>query len=56
MKLEDFKIAEAVYDRWWFWRSGIIIKKFKNTLHIKWLGGKIAIYDREHVEIFLEKL
>lgn len=37
-----------VYDRWWPCRLGKVIKRTKNTRHVKWRDGTTWIYDRAH--------
>lgn len=44
------KLNDPVYDYWWPWRIGIIIKKTRYRLHIKWCDGEIWAYDSAHVK------
>lgn len=50
-----FKVKDVVYDSWWPWRVGSIIKVLKTRLHIEWADGKIWIYDLAHMK-FLRTL
>lgn len=59
--LKSFKRKDKVYDRWWPWRLGIVLKVLKTRLHVKWLSGynneadRLWIYDIPHSK-FLVRL
>jgi hypothetical protein len=44
-----------VFDIWWPWRTGTIIKRTKTRLSVRWSDGEVWRYDRQHVR-FLRKL
>ena len=54
MKFSKIKVGKKVYDRWWCWKVGTIIKKNKTTCSINFPNYGITIYDKAHVQ-FLEK-
>lgn len=49
------QVDTNVYDRWWPWRIGTIVKVLKTRLHVQWADGETWVYDRPH-EQFLRDL
>lgn len=37
-----------VYDRWWPWRLGTIVKRTKAAVYVRWSDGETWRYDRAH--------
>lgn len=48
-----FKLLNRVYDRWWPWNIGRVVRT--KPLRVKWSDGTSWIYDRAHQQ-FLEKV
>lgn len=49
-----FKRGARVRDRWWPWRGGIVARRVRQFLHVRWTDtGEVWIYDRAHQQ-FLE--
>lgn len=51
--------GDYVRDTWWRHEGfGIIQKKYKKTIHIKWYNPSVSrrIYDISHANLFLEKV
>jgi hypothetical protein len=48
------KRKTRVFDRWWPYRYGVVIKVLKTRLHVQWSDGEIWKYDQAHTQ-FLEK-
>jgi hypothetical protein len=38
-----------VYDSWWPWRLGRVIKRSKGSTWVKWSDGKVDRYDRANL-------
>lgn len=38
----------TVFDIWWPWRIGRVIKATKTRAHVRWSCGEVWIYDRAH--------
>lgn len=53
MKWTQMKIGTRVFDRWYWWRIGAIVKVMKTRVDIYWSSGATQRYDRDHVQ-FLE--
>ena len=57
---DQLKIGDMVCDSWWRYRGyGIVKKKFKKTMHIKWNSNypdSFKIFDKQHVDQFLERV
>lgn len=53
--MKTFKLHDKVYDRWWPWKHGIIVKKLKTVLYVSFSGEVPVRYDKSHFQ-FLEKL
>lgn len=53
MKLEQLKVKQRVYDRWWYWKVGRVTKVLKTRVHVEFDNG-VAVYDRAHCQ-FLER-
>jgi len=49
------KEKTKVYDRWWPWRAGTVVKRMKTRARILWSDGTTWTYDTPHMQ-FLEKL
>jgi hypothetical protein len=48
------RIGAMVYDTWWHWRLGKIVKLTKNRwTRVRWSDGVIWNYDKSHAELFL---
>ncbi len=43
-----------VYDRWWPWRVGVVVKRTKTTTHVCWEDGEVWTYDREHRQFLVQ--
>lgn len=41
-------VAEVVYDRWWPWRLGVVAKRTKTIVRVRWSDGETWKYDRAH--------
>lgn len=52
---DHLKQRTRVFDRWWPYRYGVVIKRLKTRLHVRWSDGEVWNYDRPHMQ-FLEKL
>lgn len=52
---DHLKQRAVVYDRWWPYRRGVVIKRLKTRLHVQWSDGEVWKYDRPHMQ-FLEKV
>ena len=61
-----FCVGDRVYDRWWDWRLGIVIRVGKSSVRVLWNEKRhpvgphhsqsdIWYYDRDHLQ-FLEKV
>lgn len=50
-----WKVGTKVYDRWWPWKTGVVIRTFKTTVHVRWVDGSTQRYDAAHWQ-FLEEL
>jgi hypothetical protein len=50
-----FRLKQKVYDRWWPWRIGKVIRVMKCFVYVQWLDGEQVRYDRAHQQ-FLSKL
>ena len=44
-----------IYDSWWPWRIGRIIKRTKTHTHVRWLDGEVWRYDKAHTQ-FLRRI
>lgn len=40
----------VVFDAWWPWRFGRIIRKRKTALWVRWVDGEVWRYDRAHMQ------
>jgi hypothetical protein len=40
----------AVVDRWWPYRVGMIVRRLKTRLHVRWSNGEIWRYDAAHTQ------
>jgi len=49
------KVRTNVYDRWWPWRVGTVVKRLKTRVRVMWSNGETWTYDIPHMQ-FLEKL
>ncbi len=49
-----FKVGDVVYDRWWPWNIGRVIKILKTRTEIEFSCGR-TMYDSAHTQ-FLEKV
>jgi hypothetical protein len=49
----ELKVNDLVHDRYWPWRLGIVIRKLKTVVHVRWSGGDVWAYDMPHSK-FLE--
>jgi hypothetical protein len=47
------KRKQRVYDRWWRYRHGVVVKILKTRIHVRWSDGEIWSYDKAHQQ-FLE--
>lgn len=45
--------GQHVYDRWWPWRLGVIVKCGKASVCVRWSDGDVWRYDSAHLQ-FLE--
>ena len=44
-------VKSRVFDKWWPWRTGVVIKVCKTRLHVRWLdNGEIWKYDKAHMK------
>jgi hypothetical protein len=56
-----FKVGDKVHDKWWAWKSGIIRKVFKNSVHIEFIFGigytspYTVIYDKAHSKFLVKE-
>lgn len=48
-----FRCKQKVYDRWWPYRPGKVIKVLKTRIHVRWFDGEVWSYDKAHQQ-FLE--
>jgi hypothetical protein len=55
MTLPEVRPQMAVYDRWWPYRVGYVIKKLKTRIRVEWSNGEIWTYDQAHLQ-FLNPL
>lgn len=46
--------AALVYDRWWPWRLGRLLKRTKASAVVQWLDGEVWRYDRAHLQFLVE--
>jgi hypothetical protein len=43
------KLNQIVYDSWWPWRLGKIVKVLKTRIHVMWIdNGRVDSYDKPH--------
>jgi hypothetical protein len=55
MKIEDLKVGDHVIDRWYpEWGVGLVTKVLKTVVHIDFTIRGKEVYDRSHVQNFLE--
>ncbi len=54
MTRKVFQVGDAVYDRWWPWLTGCVVKVNKTSLYVQG-NGQVWRYDRAHQQ-FLEPL
>lgn len=40
----------AVFDRWWPYRLGVVVKRSKSSCWVRWTDGETWRYDRAHVK------
>jgi hypothetical protein len=43
-------LTGAVIDRWWPHRVGVVVRRLKTRLHVRWLDGEIWSYDTAHTQ------
>lgn len=48
-------VGDIVFDRWWWWRLGVVVKRTKTRLRVMWSDGEVWNYDRPH-QRFLKRL
>lgn len=53
MTFASIRVGAKVYDRWWPWQCGVIIKKMRTKVRIRRNDSQIITYDRAHCQ-FLE--
>jgi hypothetical protein len=47
----DFRVGTRVYDSWWPYRLGKVVRVTKTTVHVKWADtGFKWVYDRAHMK------
>lgn len=51
---DHLKCRTRVFDRWWPYRHGVVIKRLKTRLRVQWSDGEVWTYDQPHMQ-FLEK-
>lgn len=39
-----------VYDVWWPWRLGRIMRRLKTCTYVRWSDGEIWRYDKAHLK------
>lgn len=50
------RIGTIVYDTWWHWRLGEIVKLTKNGwTRVRWDDGEEWNYDKSHKTLFLRE-
>lgn len=59
---QTFKVGDRVYDRWKPWKSGIIRKVYKSTVHVEFIFGiepldkeTKVIYDKSHQKFLVKE-
>jgi len=52
---DHLKLRARVFDRWWPYRYGVVIKVLKTRLRVQWSDGEVWSYDRPHMQ-FLERM
>ncbi len=55
MKLPQVKIGLQVFDRWWPWRIGVIVKKSRTRVWVQFSPSEVTRFDFAHLQ-FLEPL
>lgn len=51
--MATFPPGTHVFDRWWPYRLGKVVKALKTRTHVRWSDGEVWRYDKAHRQ-FLE--
>ena len=57
MKIDDIKVGDRLYDKWWkSWGKGTVTKVLKTRIHIKFPDDKeITVYDLANLALLVKK-
>jgi hypothetical protein len=61
MTLANLKVNDRVHDAWWPYRLGVVTKKTRGTVTVKWVAGMdgvppASVYDRHHVKFLVREV
>jgi hypothetical protein len=55
MNIKECKVGTEVYDRWWPWKKGWIVKQLNTRIYIWFNRYTTERYDKAHCQ-FLERV
>lgn len=50
MKAQDFPVGATVFDSWWPWRVGRVVRQMKTRVRVCWSNGEEWTYDQAHLQ------
>jgi hypothetical protein len=50
----NFRVGDRVYDRWWPWKVGKVVKVLKTRVQVQF-PDRVTTYDEAHSKQFLRK-
>ena len=49
-QMNRFRPKQRVYDRWWPWRAGYVLRVGKTRVRVRWSDGTEWSYDTPHLK------